>query len=86
MRSCFALWKRTRHILALAFDYGMKAELVVSIVNMLPFSVPGMIWHSDQGLLVVFWRKDTTPFVSALHKPLKHIVDGMVQSAFFAAD
>jgi hypothetical protein len=49
MRGCFALWKWTRHLLALAFDYRMKAELVVSTVNMLPFSVPGMIWHSDQG-------------------------------------
>ena len=29
----------------------MKAELVVSTVNMLPFSVPGMIWHSDPGSL-----------------------------------
>ena len=43
------MWKRTRQILALAFDYRMKAELVVSTVKMLHFSVPGMIWHSDQG-------------------------------------
>ena len=49
VRGCFALWKRTRQILALAFDYQMKAELVVSTVKMLRFSVPGMIWHSDQG-------------------------------------
>ena len=49
VRGCFALWKRTRQILALAFDYRMKAELVVSTVKMLQFSVPGMIWHSDQG-------------------------------------
>ena len=49
VRGCFALWKRTRHILALAFDYSMRAELVVSIVNMMQFEVPGSIWHSDQG-------------------------------------
>ncbi len=49
VRGCFALWKRTRQILALAFDYRMKAELVVATVKMLHFSVPGMIWHSDQG-------------------------------------
>jgi len=49
VRGCFALWKRTRQILALAFDYQMKAELVVSTVKMLRFSVPDMIWHSDQG-------------------------------------
>lgn len=49
VRGCFALWKRTRQILALAFDYRMKAELVVSTIQMLQFSVPGMIWHSDQG-------------------------------------
>ena len=49
VRGCFALWKRTRHILALAFDYGMPASLVVSTVQMLQFGVPGAIWHSDQG-------------------------------------
>ncbi len=49
VRGCFALWKRTRQILALAFDYRMKAELVVATVKMLHFWVPGMIWHSDQG-------------------------------------
>src|SRR2546422_2269703 len=49
VRGCFALWKRTRQILALAFDYRMKAELVVATVKMLHFSVPGMIWHSHQG-------------------------------------
>jgi len=49
VRGCFALWKRTRQILALVFDYRMKAELVVSTVKMLHFSVPDRIWHSDQG-------------------------------------
>jgi transposase InsO family protein len=49
VRGCFALWKRTRHILALAFDYRMQAELVVSTINQVPFSVPGAIFHSDQG-------------------------------------
>lgn len=49
VRGCFALWKQTRHILALAFDYSMRADLVVSTIEMVPFSVPGTIWHSDQG-------------------------------------
>src|SRR5579859_3746020 len=49
VRGCFALRKRTRHILALAFDYHMRADLVVSTIEMIAFSVPGMIWHSDQG-------------------------------------
>lgn len=49
VRGCFALWKRTRHILALAFDYRMQAELVTTTINMLPFEVPGAIFHSDQG-------------------------------------
>ena len=48
VRGCFALWKRTRHILALTFDYRMQAELVVSTVRSLQFSIPGMSWHSDQ--------------------------------------
>jgi putative transposase len=49
VRGCFALWKRTRHILALAFDYRMPAELVVTTIKMIPFAVPGAIFHSDQG-------------------------------------
>ncbi len=49
VRGCFALWKRTRHILALAFDYRMQAELVVNTLKMIPFEVPGAIFHSDQG-------------------------------------
>jgi putative transposase len=49
VRGCFALWKQTRQIVALTFDYRMQAELVVSTVKSLQFYVPGMIWHSDQG-------------------------------------
>jgi putative transposase len=49
VRGCFALWKRTRHILAMAFVTRMPASLVVSTVQMLQFAVPGAIWHSDQG-------------------------------------
>jgi transposase InsO family protein len=49
VRGCFALWKRTRHILALAFDYRMQADLVVSTINQVQFSVPRTIFHSDQG-------------------------------------
>ncbi len=49
VRGCFALWQRTRHILALAFDYSMHAELVVSTINQVQFDVPGTIFHSDQG-------------------------------------
>src|SRR6266566_528801 len=49
VRGCFALWKRTRHILALAFDYRMQAELVVKTIEMVPCEVPGAIFHSDQG-------------------------------------
>jgi putative transposase len=49
VRGCFALRKRTRHMLALAFDYSMRADLVVSTIELVTFSVPGMIWHSDQG-------------------------------------
>ena len=49
VRGCFALWKRTRHILAMAFDYRMQADLVVTTIQMVPFEVPGAIFHSDQG-------------------------------------
>ncbi|MGZ3616809.1 MAG: IS3 family transposase [Ktedonobacteraceae bacterium] len=49
VRGCFALWKRTRHCLSLAFDYQMRADLVVSTIDLMEFSVPGTIFHSDQG-------------------------------------
>jgi putative transposase len=49
VRGCFALWKRTRHILSLAFDYHMQADLVVSTIEQMHFDVPGSIFHSDQG-------------------------------------
>jgi len=49
VRGCFAEWSRTRHILALAFDDRMQAELVVKTIEMVPFEVPAAIFHSDQG-------------------------------------
>ncbi len=49
VRGCFALWKRTRCCLSLAFDYQMRADLVVSTIELVEFSVPGAIFHSDQG-------------------------------------
>jgi putative transposase len=49
VRGCFALWKKTRHILSLAFDYRMQADLVVSTIEQMHFDVPGSIFHSDQG-------------------------------------
>ena len=49
VRGCFALWKGMRHILTLAFDYRMPAELVVTTIKIIPFAVPGAIFHPDQG-------------------------------------
>jgi len=49
VRGCFALRKHTRHILGLAFDYHMRAELVTELIQTLAFPTPGWIWHSDQG-------------------------------------
>lgn len=49
VRACFTLWKRTRHILGLAFAYHMRAELVTNALQALPFHVPSAIFHSDQG-------------------------------------
>lgn len=49
VRGCFALWKRTRHILAIAFEYHMRAELVVATIDLVNVVVPGTIFHSDQG-------------------------------------
>lgn len=49
LRSCFALRKRTRQILGMAFDYHMRADLVTSVIDTLTFPTSGAIWHSDQG-------------------------------------
>jgi len=49
VRGCFALRKQTRHILGLAFDYHMRAELVTALIQTLTFAAPGWIWHSAQG-------------------------------------
>ncbi|HET8846534.1 MAG TPA: IS3 family transposase, partial [Ktedonobacteraceae bacterium] len=49
LRGCFALWKRTRHILGLAFEYHMRAELVTNALQTLAFDIPEAIFHSDQG-------------------------------------
>lgn len=50
LRSCFALCKRTRQILGMAFDYLMRADLVTSVIDTLMFQSAGVIWHSDQGM------------------------------------
>lgn len=49
VRGCFALWKRTRHILGLAFEYHMRADLVAQALQTVAFEVPDAIFHSDQG-------------------------------------
>ncbi len=49
VRGCFALRKRTRAILGMAFDYHMRADLVTDTIETMTFEVPGSIWHSDQG-------------------------------------
>ena len=49
VRGCFALWKQTRHILAIAFESHMRAELVVNTINLINNAIPLAIFHSDQG-------------------------------------
>ncbi len=49
VRGCFALRKRTRQILGMAFDYHMRADLVTTAIQTMSFEAPGSIWHSDQG-------------------------------------
>jgi len=49
LRGCFALWVRTRQVLSLAFDYRMKADLVVNVIEEMEFMDTDAIWHSDQG-------------------------------------
>jgi putative transposase len=49
VRGCFALWKQTRHILAIGFESHMRAELVVNTINLIDEAIPKAIFHSDQG-------------------------------------
>lgn len=49
VRGCFALWKQTRHILAIAFESYMRAELVVKTINVIDEAIHKAIFHSDQG-------------------------------------
>jgi putative transposase len=49
VRGCFALRHRTREVLGIAFDYHMRAELVMDAIQTLTFEGTEPIWHSDQG-------------------------------------
>jgi transposase InsO family protein len=49
IRGCFALRKKTRQILSMCFDYGMRSSLVIQTINRINFLPNNPIWHSDQG-------------------------------------
>jgi putative transposase len=49
VRGCFALRHCTRQVLGIAFDYHMRADLVIDAIQTMAFEVPDSIWHSDQG-------------------------------------
>lgn len=49
LRGCFALFKQTRQILSLVFDYNMKQALVHSTITTMQQQDNRYIWHSDQG-------------------------------------
>jgi putative transposase len=49
VRGCFALHKRTRAILSMAFDYHMRADLVTNTIQTMTFQAKGAVFHSDQG-------------------------------------
>ena len=49
LRGCFALFKQTRQILSLIFDYSMRATLVQSTIQNMSSQDDLYIWHSDQG-------------------------------------
>jgi transposase InsO family protein len=47
---CFALLRRTRQVLSLCFDYGMKSDLVSATISRIDFlDVADALWHTDQG-------------------------------------
>jgi putative transposase len=49
LRGCFALFKQTRQILSLMFDYSMKQTLVHNTIATMKYQDNAYIWHSDQG-------------------------------------
>lgn len=49
VRSCFTLWKRTRHLLGLAFASHMRTASVTAALQTLAFDVPAAMFHRDQG-------------------------------------
>jgi transposase InsO family protein len=49
VRGCFALFKQTRQILSLMFDYSMKQQLVHNTIKNMEDQDNRYIWHSDQG-------------------------------------
>lgn len=49
VRGCFALFKQTRQLLSMIFDYSMKATLVQSTIENMSDQDDLYIWHSDQG-------------------------------------
>ncbi len=49
VRGCFALFKQTRQLLSMIFDYSMKATLVQSTIENMSEQDDLYIWHSDQG-------------------------------------
>ena len=53
VRGCFALWKRTRHVLALACDYHMRASLVTTALDMLTFAVRDCVYPERSWQLCV---------------------------------
>ena len=52
VRGCFALRKRPRAILGIAFDYHMRADLVTDTIQTMTFETPGSIWHSEEAQAV----------------------------------
>jgi len=52
VRGCFALRKRTRAIVGIAFDYHMRADLVTDTIQTMTFEGPGSIWHSEEAQAV----------------------------------
>jgi putative transposase len=75
VRGCFALWKRTRHILGLAFEYHMRADLVTSALETLSFDVPDAIFAPRPGQTVWSQTDTGTPVekgLSALDEPCRH--------------
>ena len=86
VRGCFALYKRTRAILEMAFDYHMRADLVTATILTMTFEGPGSICHSEEAQAIRSRADPSTAHAKrgcTLNEPGRHAHRQWVRRAFY---